>query len=163
MHYDTYKYAKENKLLKASAIQNIEFREFFKDIKIKTVVEIGTYKGISTAYMAQFAKTIFTFDIEDYPEKYKVWEDLGIKNRINFYLVKNSVDIRKVLDKIKFDFAFIDDDHKYDTIKEHFPLVSGCGKVLLHDVAKLKKFPGVKKFADEVKAEIIGNIAYWSK
>ena len=62
MHYDTYKYAKENKLQKASAIQNPEFREFFENVKIKTVVEIGTWKGISAAYMAQFAKTIFTFD-----------------------------------------------------------------------------------------------------
>jgi len=163
MHYDTYKYAKENKLLKGSAIQNPEFREFFKNIKIKTVVEIGTFRGISSAYMAQFAKTIFTFDIEDFPEKYKVWEDLEIKERINFYLIKNSKDIRQILSKIKFDFAFIDDDHIYETIKEHFSLVSQCGKVLLHDVAKLKKFPGVKKFCDEIKAETIGNIAYWQK
>jgi len=162
MHYDTYKYAKENKLLKGSAIQNPEFREFFKDVKVKTIVEIGTFRGISAAYMAQFAKTVFTFDIKDCPEKYKVWEDLGIKDRIKFYLIKNSKDIRQILNNIKFDFAFIDDDHEYQTIKEHFPLVSGCGKVLLHDVAKLKKFPGVKQFVDEIGAAITGNIAYWN-
>ena len=38
--------------------------------------------------MAGFAKKIFTFDIVDYAEKYKVWEDLGVKNKISFYLIK---------------------------------------------------------------------------
>ena len=160
---DVYGYAKENNLLKGSAIQNPEFREFFKSIKIKTVVEIGTFRGISSAYMAQFAKTIFTFDIVNYKVKYKVWEDLGLTNRIHYYTVKNSNEIKQVLDKIKFDFAFIDDDHQYETVKENFKLVSNCGKVLLHDVAKLKKFAGVRKFADEIGAEIIGNIGYWHK
>ncbi len=163
MHYDTYKYARNNKLLKGSAIQNPEFREFFKNVKIKTVVEIGTFRGISSAYMAQFAKTIFTFDIKDYPEKYKVWEDLGITARIHYYTVKNSEEIKQVLDRIKYDFAFIDDDHQYETVKENFILVSNCGKVLLHDVAKLKKFPGVRQFVDEIGAEVTGNIAYWHK
>ena len=160
---DVYEYAKENNLLKGSAIQNPEFREFFKSIKIKTVVEIGTFRGISSAYMAQFAKTIFTFDIVNYKVKYKVWEDLGLTNKIHYYTVKNSNEIKQVLDKIKFDFAFIDDDHQYETVKENFKLVSNCGKVLLHDTAKLKKFAGVRKFADEIGAEIIGNIGYWHK
>jgi predicted O-methyltransferase YrrM len=163
MHYDTYKYAKENKLLKGSAIQNPEFREFFESVKIKTVVEIGTFRGISAAYMAQFAKTIFTFDIEDLKEKYKVWDDLGITERVHYCTVKSSKEIRQVLSNIKFDFAFIDDDHLYETIKENFDLVCSCGKVLLHDVAKIKKFPGAKKFADEIGAKITGNIAYWIK
>jgi len=160
---NVYEYAKENNLLKGSAIQNPEFREFFNKIKIKTVVEIGTFRGISSAYMAQFAKTIFTFDIVNYKVKYKVWEDLGLIKRIHYYTVKNSSEIRQVLDKIKFDFAFIDDDHQYETVKENFKLVSSCGKVLFHDVAKLKKFAGVRKFVDEIGAEIIGNIGYWHR
>ena len=161
--YDVYIYAKDNKLLKGSAIQNPEFRHFFEKLKIKTVVEIGTFKGISAAYMAGFAKTIFTFDIKDYPEKYKVWQDLKVADRIHYHTVKDSMQIRKILSRIKFDFAFLDDDHLYDTVKQNFSLVSGCGKVLLHDVAKLKKFPGVKKFADEIGALVTENIAYWQK
>lgn len=160
---DVYEYAKENKLLKSSAIRDREFREIFKKVKIKTVVEIGTYKGISAAYIKQFCSKIFTFDIKDYPQKYEVWKDLGIKDRIYFYLIKNRNDIKKVLDTIKFDFAFIDGKHNYKDTKADFKLVKHCGKVLLHDVdIKFDKiFPGVRKFAEEIGAKIIGNNAYW--
>ena len=57
-NYNVYEYAKKNKLCEHSAINSDGFTNFFKDIKIKTVVEIGTYKGISAAFLAQFAKTV---------------------------------------------------------------------------------------------------------
>lgn len=176
MLIDAYEYAKENKLLGRSAIGNKEFRDFFKNVKIKTVVEIGTLKGISAAYMAGFAKKIFTFDIRDYKDKYKVWKDLGIENRIYYYTIKGKdenfqgkfkpnksrVDIKDILDKIRFDFAFIDGEHTYEAVKSDFELVKHCGKVLFHDVAK-KSFTGVRQFVDEIGAEVTGNIAYWHK
>jgi len=54
---DVYEYVKENKLKGRSAINQVEFRDFFKDIKIKTIVEIGTYKGASTAYIEEILAT----------------------------------------------------------------------------------------------------------
>jgi hypothetical protein len=36
---DIFEYVKENKLKGRSAINQVEFRDFFKDIKIKTIVE----------------------------------------------------------------------------------------------------------------------------
>jgi len=173
---DIYEYAKENKLLSRSAVGGNEFREFFKNIKIKTVVEIGTYKGISSAYMAQFAKKVFTFDIRDYKEKYKLWQELGIENKIFYYTIKgknenfegkfqsskNKVNIEDVINSIRFDFAFIDGEHTYEDVKRDFELVKHCGKVLFHDVAK-KSFTGVRKFVDEIGAEVTGNIGYWHK
>jgi len=159
---NVYKYAKDNKLLTQSAIKEKEFREFFEHVKIKTVVEIGTHQGISAAHMTNFAKNIFTFDVKNYRKKYKAWKDLGVKEKIHYMTVKNRDDIKEVLGGIKWDFAFVDGKHIYEEVKADFEMVKSCGKVLLHDANK-KKFPGVKKFAKEIGAEIIGNIAYWHK
>lgn len=159
---DLYEYAKKKGLKGRSAINQEEFREFFKNIKIKTVVEIGTLKGISAAYIKQFCSKVFTFDIEDYPEKYKVWEDFGMTSRIFYYTIEDRKDIKAVLDKIKFDFAFIDGSHTWEDARQDFDLVKSCGKVLFHDVNK-KAFKGVRKFVEEIGAEIIGPLAYWHK
>lgn len=159
---DVYEYVKKKRLTGKSAINQEEFRDFFKDIKIKTVVEIGTFKGASTAYMKQFCSKVFTFDIEDYPQKYKLWEDLSISKRIFYYTIENRKDIKAILDKIKWDFAFIDGSHTWEDARQDFDLVKKCGKVLFHDVNK-KAFKGVRRFVDEIKAEIIGPIAYWHK
>ena len=157
---DVYEYAKNKKITGHSAINQEEFRDFFKDIKIKTVVEIGTYRGVSAAYMKQFCSKVFTFDIEDYPQKYKLWEDLGIKSRIFYYTIENRQQIKEILDKIKWDFAFIDGSHTWEDVRMDFDLVKPCGKVLFHDINK-KTFKSVKMFVDSIEAKIIGPIAYW--
>ena len=159
---DVYEYAKKKRLTGRSAINQAEFRDFFKDIKIKTVVEIGTHKGISAAYMKQFCSKVFTFDVEDYPQKYKAWEDLGVSNRIFYYTINNRQDIKNILAKIKFDFAFIDGSHTWEDVRQDFDLVKHCGKVLFHDVNK-KAFKGVRMFVDSIGARCDGPIAYWHK
>lgn len=160
---DIYLYAKKNKLLEYSAIGNEGFREFFKNIKINVVVEIGTYRGISTAYIAQFVNKIYTFDIKDYPEKYKVWKDLGLEDRIKFYLVKDKEGIKNIIKNIDFDFAFIDNGHKYENVKTDFELVKRCGRVLFHDVDP-RSFPQINRFIYEIGAKIIwNNGGYWIK
>lgn len=160
---DVLKYAKKNRIKGHSAVNCPKFRDFFKGIKIKTVVEIGTFRGISTAYMAHFARKIFTFDIVDYPEKYKVWKDFKIADRIFYYTIKNRKEIRAILSKIKFDFAFIDGKHTYNNVKADFEMVKHCGRVLFHDVHK-KSFKGVRRFViEELEAKEEGTIAYWTK
>ncbi|MHA1302186.1 MAG: class I SAM-dependent methyltransferase [Candidatus Heimdallarchaeaceae archaeon] len=155
-----YNYAKENDLFVQSAIKEKEFREFFKTINIKTVVEIGTYRGVSAAYIAQFAKKVFTFDIVDWEEKYRVWYELGVGDRIRYFTIKDREDIRKVLGGIDFDFAFIDGKHTYEDVKADFELLKRCGRVLFHDVAKRKNY-GLRRFVKRIEAKIEGNIAYW--
>lgn len=174
---DVYEYAMKNNVAKYSAIGNPEFREFFKNAKIDTIVEIGTFRGISTAYMAQFIKKVYTFDVIDYSEKYKIWDDIGVRNRITFYLIKGrdgnviknhegefpanpkAVDIKPILDSIKFDCAFVDGRHSKRDVKADFELVKRCGRVLFHDVAP--KSSPIHKFALDMKLKITGNIGYW--
>ncbi len=167
---DIHKYAVKNKIISASAINHKEFRDFFKTIKIKTAVEIGTNKGMSAAYIAHFVKKVFTFDIRDYPQKYKAWNDLGVENKIFYYTIKNQQDIKEILDKIRFDFAFIDGAHTYKDVKADFELVKRCGRVLFHDVSpyykgkKHHRHDGIIKFINELgNIKITGNIGYWVK
>ena len=149
----------KNNIFSHSAVNCKDFREFFKDIKLDTIVEIGTHKGMSAIYIAKFANKIYTFDIEDYPEKYKIWKNAEVENRVFYYTIKNRQDIKNVLDKIEFDFAFIDGEHTYEAVKADFELVKHCGRVLFHDI----HIEGIKKFVEEIGATEIKTIAYWTK
>ena len=40
---------------------------------------------------------------------------------------EKAIDIKYVLDRIKFDFAFIDANHNYNDVKADFELVKSCG------------------------------------
>jgi predicted O-methyltransferase YrrM len=176
---DIYKYARNKKLLGSSALRDKEFREFFKSTKINRAVEIGTFKGLSTAYIAQFANKVYTFDVVDFKIKYKVWTDLNVNKKIKFYHIKNrdavknkftvfskeytmtgrEVELETVLGGLGFDFAFVDGKHTYEGVKNDFELVKNCGRVLFHDLNN--HIIEVKKFAKEINATITGNIAYW--
>jgi len=170
------KYARSNNMSGHSAIIDKEFREFFKNRDIKCIVEIGTYLGISAAYMAKFAEEVHTFDIIDYPGRNKVWKDLNLNN-VYFHLIKPRVgsrnfedrmpnnpdakDIKKVLKDIDFDFAFIDSTHHdYIEVKSDFELVKSCGRVFFHDADPVD-FPKVSQLIEEIGAERIGGMAYW--
>jgi len=176
---DVYEHAMKNNVAKYSAIGNPEFREFFKNTKVDIVVEIGTFRGIAAAYMAQFVNKVHTFDVIDYLEKYKIWEDLGVKDKITFYLIKGrdgnviknhegefpanpkAVDIKPILDNIKFNGAFIDGRHSRRDVEADFEFVKKCGRVLFHDVAP--EGSPVHEFVQEIKVKITGNIGYWEK
>lgn len=176
-----YNYAKKNNLIKASAMPSLKKSEdFFRQLNINIAVEIGTFWGITAAYIAQFANMVHTFDIVDHPQKYKVWRKFKVKDKISFHLVKSrdvigntfkdfegthtlagkEIDIKTIIDTIEFDFAFIDGDHNYKNVKADFELVKKCGRVLFHDI--IPEFYDVNKFVHEIGIkQIFHNIGYW--
>lgn len=175
-----YNYGKRNNVLRASAMPNLKTSEkFFRDLKINIAVEIGTYKGLSASYIAQFANEVHTFDVTDFSEKYKIWKDLEVIDKIFFYVIKgrdkegvvknfkgvvpknkNAKDIKMILDKLEFNFAFIDAFHDYKNVKADFELVKKCGRVLFHDIEP--EFKGVHKFANEIGVKtVFHNVGYW--
>jgi predicted O-methyltransferase YrrM len=141
-----------------TAVRNLDFRTVCQTLRIGTVVEIGTFHGATAAYMAQFADKVHTFDVRDLYDR-ETWEGLGLAEKIEFHLVKDREEIKKILKNIKFDFAFIDDDHS-EKVKDSFELVKQCGRVLFHDIEH-PKFPEVSKFIDEIGARRLDRNGYW--
>jgi predicted O-methyltransferase YrrM len=106
----------------------------------KTILEIGTYRGVSAAEMSQYCEKVITIDLKrgrmenlgETPDREGLWRDLGISN-IELHLVKNDREKAALVNGLEFDFAFVDGAHD-QTVRDDFELVKRCGKVLFHDV-----------------------------
>lgn len=138
--------------------------------KKSTIVEIGSFKGKSTACLAFGSpKTAKVYAIDTFEGNKKDFlEGVQFMGK-NFYdeFVENlervglfykivplkgfSANIGKKWDK-PIDLLFIDGSHVYEDVKQDFelfyPWVKPGGMVVFHDVDQ--KFPGVKKVWDEI-------------
>jgi len=105
----------------------------------RTALEIGTYRGVSTAEMAQHCEHVITIDLKhgkleqsgDRFDRRGFWDSLGIRN-ITMLLVEDDAEKKALVDVMLFDFAFIDGAHD-ETVRDDFNLVKRCGRVLFHD------------------------------
>ncbi len=104
----------------------------------RTVLEIGTYKGVSAAYIAGFCEHVITIDLhhgrlEQVKEPWDrelFWEEVGADN-ITLKLVEDNIEKKRYVDTLDFDMAFIDGGK--NDIEFDFNLVKRCGTVLFHD------------------------------
>ena len=144
---------------------SIKFKDiyFLEKLKAKTILEIGSYVGISSKILLEILKPIKLVSIDPnikhrifkYPrEIYELLNKKYIENKsiepINGFFRTGGFPIIKL--NQKFDLIFIDADHNYDSIKNDFfeslELLNNNGTILIHDV---HTWPGVKKFYQEIK------------
>lgn len=134
----------------------------------KRVLEIGTYRGITAAFMAQFVEHVDTIDLRDgrlerqpdVPNRYDIWNALGIEN-IDLNLVASKAEKAAIIAALDFDFAFVDGDHQGAGPAEDFALVKHCGAVLLHDYSGSN---GVTKLVNSLphrQVEVMDIFAFW--
>lgn len=136
-------------------------------------LEIGTYRGCSTAAMAQHVEHVTTIDLrhgyverEGGFDRLAFWHSLGLHN-IRFMQVTDDADKARMVAALDFDFAFIDGGHDAASVRCDFDIVKRCGRVLFHDYDTSGR-PGrhhVYDFVNELPAdevEIIGEFAMWS-
>ena len=165
------KYTKNNFLpLKWSACNKdgSEIIEYFmKKEQIKNALEIGTYQGVTTALMSQFAEKVYTIDCVDYKFKYELWNDLDIQNIKSFIFIPDSTSKVKIIDELDFDFAFIDGGHGLDVLLDYL-LCRKCGRLLFHDYSEHPNFIWVKLTVDMLPKDEIefysgehSMFAYW--
>ena len=136
-------------------------------------LEIGTYRGCSTAAIAQYVERVTTIDLlHGYVERdggfdrLAFWESLGLRN-IAFVQVTDDAEKALAVSALDFDFAFIDGGHDAESVRRDFEMVKRCGRVLFHDYDASGR-PGrhhVYDFVNELPAdevEIMGDFALWS-
>lgn len=128
------------------------FERFMHGQGIRTAVEIGTFRGVSSAVMSQHCERLVTYDLidgmlenaarlnrgKDVKQAYDdfdrraFWNALGCHN-IELVLVKDDAAKARSLESLDFDFAFVDGAHD-ERVAFDFNLVKKCGRVLFHDV-----------------------------
>lgn len=143
--------------------------EIHKKKPINNILEIGTYQGMSSCWFSTFCKHIDTIDIDDHKIKYKLWDAMNIRNKIDFHLIKSDAGKKELINSLDFDFAFVDGDHE-EGVNLDFELVRKCGRVLFHDYNKenaylLEHFKHIIKLVDslpESEVVVYNEYAYWS-
>ena len=160
-------------------LENI-FRDFLRMIKPKVVLELGTYRGTSTAVLAHYAsEKVIAVDMVPRLEILEFWRATGVIQKIEYYIVENDEDKKDLVGHLDsdFDFAFIDDDHTFEGVSLSFGLAEKCGRVLFHDyfndylkIAGIGDWgeaePGVKRFVDALPKDevtIREPFAYWRR
>ena len=122
---------------------------YMKKYKPKVILEIGTFNGVSSALMSQYAKKIYTMDILDRPIRNRIYKALNINN-VDFKLVENNEDkkkyIKELFEKENIDFVFIDGNHWGEEVAIDFYATEQCKKILFHDYSPA--FPGVYDFVN---------------
>lgn len=108
------------------------FELCLKDKGYKSVLEIGTLNGITSALMAQYVDNVYTIDIKDSMIKYDIWKHLGVDNKIKSYIIDNEIEKADIINGLDFDLVYIDGDHLHCTWSDFF-LTRHCGRALIHE------------------------------
>lgn len=139
----------------------------------RSALEIGTYRGVSAAEMAQYVDRVFTIDLKhgklenagERFDRYALWDSLGVYN-VELILVEDHIEKQTLVNSLAFDFAFIDGAHDQSVAKD-FELVKRCGRVLFHDYDR-RGVPGQDHVCDFVDSlpksqiEKMDIFAFWT-
>lgn len=98
-----------------------------------TVLEIGTFAGLSAVWLCQVSDKVITVDTEVHPLVEKVLADMGVADKVHRIVVPSNEEKVKAIAPLRFDMAFIDGDHTREGVVLDFDLVKRCGAVLFHD------------------------------
>lgn len=125
-------------------------RSFLQELApLDTVIEIGTYQGVSAAVISEYAKRVYTFDVVDLPLRQQIWDFLGVKNVHFCGNGSNKKDIDKIMKAEKVDLCFIDGEHFDGQLRKDYDLCKQCERILIHDYAM--SFPEVFNFVGRLE------------
>lgn len=138
-------------------------KEFFAGKLVKYCLEVGTYLGVMSLILSRYCQKVSTVDILPRTDALALWDRYGAD--VTYNVSNDQSEIDKYVKALDFDFAYVDADHTYESVKHDFSLVKKCGRVLFHDYYT-KHHPGIKKFIDELPEEeltFFDPFVYWEK
>ena len=131
----------------------------------KVAIESGTFHGVSASLLAEYFDEVHTFEIKkgyvkDTTLHDKIWNYLGVQDKIHFHLINNDKEKEEILKGLEWNFGWVDGNHTTGT-KRDFELLSKCGRILFHDYNsdKAKKQKGLWKavydYINTLKKDIV--------
>lgn len=161
--------------LRKSAIRHDDYVVFEQVLshRVGTILEIGTYRGCTTAELSRFCDKVITIDLvhgriekdESSIDRHEFWKSLGVAN-VDLRLVRGNAEKRTLVESLDFDFAFVDGSHEYEDVELDFSLVRKCGRVLFHDYYTDGPNPkSVYRFVNSIRGgrlQVFGIFALWT-
>lgn len=104
--------------------------------EVKNIVEIGTWRGLSSLVMASCKNVehVWTFDVVPsfFPEH--LWKKFGLESKITSIIKPTSEEIYEEIKKLNFDFAYIDGNHTTEAETKDFMFMkTQCNKIMTDD------------------------------
>ncbi len=122
-----------------------------------TVIEIGTYNGMTASVIAEYAKRVHTFDVCVRPEAQKVTEFLGHKH-VTFHRVDpqnvqaEEDEIARIIREEAVTLAFVDGEHYGIDPARDYGMVKAVKHVLFHDY-RPEAFPDVSALVESLPVD----------
>jgi predicted O-methyltransferase YrrM len=127
-------------------------------VKPECCVEVGTLRGLSAVALAHFCGTVITIDVERQPELRQVLSlcPRHIRDRICPVIIPDNDAKAALIQRLDFQFAYIDGGHTEGQVALDFALTRRCGRVLFHDYpASGSGCDGVKVVLDKVTDGVV--------
>lgn len=107
------------------------FARFLQENEIwgDTCLEIGSWNGLTAAVLSERFDKVVSIDVVDNPVKREIAKSFGLN--IDFLHVAQE-DKAKAIERLKFDFAYLDGDHAAHT-RSDYEITKRCGRVLFHE------------------------------
>lgn len=104
----------------------------------RTVLEIGTYQGVSACIMSEYFDKVLTIDIKRQDLTNEIIDFCGCTEKISNYVIGDRKEEKSLVDKLckdnDLDMIFIDGEHThYELSKDWDMLNSKCSSILIHD------------------------------
>jgi len=149
-------------------------RELIRKHKIKSVIEVGCFVGLSTVFFAEQGCKVWAIDTFDAakrerylnPQYKKVAEFQYRVFRKNTQAFRNVIPLVMTSEEaaylnIEADLVYIDASHNYEDVKKDIALWLPKAKKILCGDDYTERWPGVRQAVDECGLEINKNQRVW--